>query len=813
MDTQARVVVIGGGIIGCSIVYHLAQMGWTDVVLVEKGELTSGTTFHSVGLVSQFRTSPAQMLLMNYSIDLYNQLKTEVGDALGWHQVGSLRLASSRDQLKALQRNVSRAKALGLNVDIISPAEALGIFPHMSGDSLYGAVHIPDDGHLDPNGITTELARRAKQLGVKVYTGIRVTGIELTPQGEISQVNTNHGPIKTEIVVNAAGQWAPRIGDMVGANIPMVPLMHQYLTTKPIPGHILPLETPVVRDPDNLVYIREEVRGFLIGGFELNPKAWSVEGVPWEFTQQLLPPEWDLFDSLMEAAMRRVPVLENAEIIKLVNGPEAITPDGHYCLGPLPGLRGFYVAAGMSLNGIAGAGGVGRIMAEWIIEGEPSIDVFEMNVRRFGSHYADFHYVADKAREIYKHYYYLHYPHDEPVWGRPRRLSALYPRLQELGAVFGEKNGWERANYFDPGKPGRQAGADQRAWGWVQPPYFEQVGQECQAVRQRVGLLDMTSFGKIDLRGPGGLALLQHLANNDIDKPIGSLTYTQFLNEHGGIESDLTIARLAEEHFRVITGTAFTARDLGWISMHIPDNSPVEVQDVTDDWACISLWGLHARDVLQAVTGSDVSNAAFPYMSAQNIGIKGGEVWAQRVSYAGELGWELYAAPEQAVAVWDVLLKAGQAFGIQPVGYKALESLRLEKGYRYWSSDITPTENPYEAGLGFVVKLNKGDFIGRDALLKIKEKGIAQQLCTLTFGGIPGVIYGGEAVYSNGQVVGRIRSGGYGYTVGKNIGLAYLPAELAKVGTRVEVDIFGERMPAEVAPDRLHDPNNQRLRA
>ena len=428
MKTQARVVIIGGGITGCSIAYHLAQMGWTDVVLVEKGELTGGTTFHSVGLVSQFRTSPAQMLLMNYSIGLYNQFKAEVGDALGWHQVGSLRLASSQNQLKALQRNVSRAKALGLNVDIISPAEALNIFPQMTGDSLYGAVYIPDDGHLDPNGITTEFARRAKALGVKVYTGVRVTGIELSPQGAVTQVNTNHGPIKTEIVVNAAGQWAPRIGKMVGANIPMAPLMHQYLTTKPIPGHELPLQTPVVRDPDNLVYIREEVRGFLIGGFELTPKTWSVEGVPWEFTQQLLPPEWDLFDSLMAGAMRRVPVLEKAEVIKLVNGPEAITPDGHYCLGPLPGLRGVYVAAGMSLNGIDGAGGVGKIMAEWIIEGEPSIDVHEMNVRRFGPHYADRHYVAEKAREVDKYYYSLHYPHDESDGGRPRRLSALDPR-------------------------------------------------------------------------------------------------------------------------------------------------------------------------------------------------------------------------------------------------------------------------------------------------------------------------------------------------------------------------------------------------
>jgi len=417
---------------------------------------------------------------------------------------------------------------------------------------------------------------------------------------------------------------------------------------------------------------------------------------------------------------------------------------------------------------------------------------------------------AEKAREVYKYYYHLHYPHDEPEWGRPQRLSTLYPRLQALGAVFGEKNGWERANHFEPGQPWRQAGADQREWGWDQPPYFEQTRREHQAVRQRVGLLDMTSFGKIDVRGPGALALLQYLAGNNIDKPTGSLTYTQFLNERGGIESDVTIARLAETQFRVITGTAFAARDLGWLRMHLPNDGSVEIQDVTDDWACLSLWGPRARDVLQAVTSSDVSNAAFPYMTAQTIDIKGIAVWAQRISYAGELGWELYIVPEQAVTVWDVLMAVGQAFGIQPVGYKALESLRLEKGYRYWSSDITPSENPYEAGLGFAVRLNKGDFMGRDALLKSKERGIRQRLCTLTFDGEPGVIYGGEAVYSNGQVVGRIRSGGYGYTVGKNIGLCYLPMELAEIGIRLEIELFGERIPAEVAPDMLYDANNQR---
>ena len=813
MKNQAQVVVIGGGITGCSIAYHLAEMGWTDVVLLDKGELTSGTTFHSVGLVSQFRTSPAQMLLMNYSIQLYNQFKAEVGKTLGWHQVGSLRLASSPDQLKALQRNVSQTKALGLDAGIISPAEALRIFPPMTDKSLYGAVYIPDDGYLAPNGITYEFARRAKKMGVQIHTGVRVTGIDLSPKGEVSQVNTTYGSIKTQIIVNAAGEWAPRIGEMVGATIPMTAIMHQFLTTKPIPGYELPLETPVVRDPDNLVYIREEVRGFLVGGFELNPKAWEVDGVPWEFTQSLLAPEWDLFDSLMEGAMRRVPILEKSEVIGLINGPDAVTPDGQYCLGPLPDIRGFYVAAGMSLNGIAGAGGVGKIMAEWIIDGYPSIDVHEMNVRRFGSYYSDLRYTAERAREVYKHYYYLHYPNDEGEWGRPKRLGALYPRLQELGAVFGVKNGWERANYFELDKSWRSAGAEQRKWGWGHPPHFDLIGEEHKAVRERVGLLDMTSFGKIEVRGSGALDLLQRLACNNIDKPVGSLTYTQFLNERGGIESDLTIARLGKEHFRVVTGTSFATSDFGWIRLHMPEDGSVEIKDVSNDWVVLSMWGPRARDVLQTVTENNVSNEAFPYMTAQAIKIGDVDVWAQRVSYAGELGWEMYIAPEQAVSAWDTLMEAGQEFGIQPVGYKALDSLRLEKGYRYWSADITPSENSYEAGMGFVVRMKSGgDFIGRQALLKVKEEGIQRRLCTLTLDDKSCVIYGGEAVYCKDKLVGRVTSGGFGYTVGKNIAISYLPLDLAVQGTSVEIEIFGEYFQADVAEDALYDPTSARLR-
>lgn len=438
----------------------------------------------------------------------------------------------------------------------------------------------------------------------------------------------------------------------------------------------------------------------------------------------------------------------------------------------------------------------------------------ELNVRRFGPHYIDQNFRVERTREVYKYYYYLRFPFDENEWGRPLRTSPLYPRLQEMGAVFGEKDGWERVNYFEPGRPWQRAGADQREWGWNRPPYFDQVGEEHRAVRERVGLLDMTSFGKIDVRGPGALALLQRLTDNNIDKPVGSVTYTQFLNGRGGIESDLTVTRWAEDHFRVISGTAYVANDLGWIKMHAPADGSVQVADITDDWACLSLWGPHARDVLQAVTGDDVSNEGFPYLSARTITVGGVELWAQRISYAGELGWELYVRPDHAIQLWDALMEAGENFGIRPVGYKALDSLRLEVGYRVWGADITPDENPYEAGLGFCVRLEQGDFIGREALLKAKERGRRRRLCTLlVLDSHVRVIYGGEAVYANGSVVGRVRSGGFGYTVGKDIGFSYLPLELAEVGTQLEVEMFGEHIPAEVAPDTLHDPHSQHLRA
>jgi 4-methylaminobutanoate oxidase (formaldehyde-forming) len=804
---QARVVIIGGGIAGCSVAYHLAKAGWTDVVLLEKGELTSGSTCHAVGKVTAFNTSPTMMRFRKYSIDLYMELGV-------FDQVGSLRLASSQEQLMEFQRSVSKARGIGLEAEIIGPDEAVRLMPVMSRENLYGAIYLPKDGHLDPHRTTYAVADAARALGVKIYPDTLVTGIELSPKRAVKQVRTNKGDIKTEIVVNCAGIWAPQVAAMVGAFIPSTPVDHQHVMLKAVPGYELPCCIPCFRDPDNLVYGREESGGMLLGGYEPNPVARWIDGVPWDHSAKALPPDYDRFEQLMEGAIRRFPFLANAEIVKLVCHPDALTPDANPLMGPMPGVQGFWVAAGLSLNGFGGGGGIGKAMAEWIIEGEASLDVYGYRAWRFGRVYRDPSYAAEAARESYKYYYRLRYPYDQDEWGRPRRVSALHFRLQDWGCVFGKKNGWERPDYFQPGQPWRRAGADQREWGWARPPFFDLVGKEHEAFRVRVGLIDMTSFGKIDVKGMGALPLMQRLCDSNMDRKVGSVIYTQFLNDRGGVAADLTVTRLGENRFRVVTGAGFIDSDFGWIQAHVKESDgPVELRDITEELVCLGMWGPKARDVLQVVTQDDVSNRAFPYMTAKTINIKGAQVLAQRVTYVGELGWELYVEPAWAVHVWDVLMEAGQEHGITAGGYRALDSLRLEKGYKYYSTDVTVLENPYEAGLGFCVDMNKGSFIGREALVKARQAR-HQKLCTLVVGGQDYLLlYGGEAVYAGDRCLGRVRSGGYGYTVKKNIALAYLPLDLVKVGTQVKVDIFGQRVPAQVAPTALYDPKGERVRA
>ncbi|MBI5167052.1 MAG: GcvT family protein [candidate division NC10 bacterium] len=808
MTDHAQAVIIGGGVGGCSIAYHLTDLGWRDIVLVERSELTSGSTFHSAGLVGQLRSSVSLTRMMMYSVELYRRLKDETGKDPGWREVGSLRLASSKERLEELRRQAGWAKTFGLPLEEIGTKDAQGLLPIMSLEDVLGAVYLPTDGHIDPSGLTYALVEGAKNRGAKIRTETRVQSITVKG-GRIHEVVTDKGVIRTDVVVNASGMFAPEIGRMVGITVPIIPIAHQYLITKPLDG--VNSTFPTMRDPDLLVYFREEVGGLVMGGYERNPAPWGLGGIPEDFNSKLLSPDWDRFAPLMENAVRRVPSLEHAEVIKLINGPEGFTPDGEFVLGESPEVRGFFTAAGFCAHGLAGAGGIGRMMAEWIVEGEPSLDLWRMDIRRFGHQYRSQRFTLERTYEVCATYYDIHYPNEERQSARGLRLSPTHARLKELGAVFGEKAGWERANWFETNaKDGSEAN---RPRGWASRYWSPAIEAEHLATREQVAIFDETSFSKIEILGPGALPFLQHLTANEMDKPVGSVTYTQMLNKHGGIECDLTVTRLAQDRFMLITGTAFGTHDMGWIMKHLPSDGSVCIKDVTSSWACLGLWGPRARDILQSVTEADVSNGGFPYLTAKEIVIGLVPVLALRVTYVGELGWELYCPMEYGLRLWDTLWDAGMPHGLVAAGYRAIDSLRLEKGYRYWSADITPEHNPFEAGLGFAVRINKGEFIGREALLNVKERGITRRLCCMTLEDFHSVALGGEPIRSGDRIVGRVTSGGMGYSVGKSIAYGYLPVDYAVPGTGLYIEIFGQWLDAVVEQEPLWDPKGERIRA
>jgi glycine cleavage system T protein len=805
---HARAVVVGGGVVGCSVAYHLAVRGWRDVMLLERSELTSGSTFHAAGLVGQLRSSVALTRLMMRSVECYRGLAAETGRDPGWHEVGSLRLASSTERLYELRRQAGWAKSFGLPLDLIGGDDAARLFPVMSLEGVHGALYLPTDGHVDPGGLTAALAEGARRRGATIRTSTRVTGIAVSG-GRVRAVETDAGPIRAEVVINAAGMWAPEIGRMAGVHIPLVPVRHQYLTTKPIDG-VHP-RMPTMRDPDLLDYFREEVGGLVVGGWERNPVPWGLEGIPSDFNGRLLPPDWDQFAPLMANAVRRIPALATAEIIRLVHGPEAFTPDGEFILGEAPEVAGFFVATGFCAHGIAGAGGAGRVVADWIVEGDPGLDLWRMDVRRFGPEARSRPVARDRACDIYARYYDIRYPGEEREVGRGLRLSPVHARLAELGAVFGEQAGWERPNWFETNAGA--ADARRRPRGWAGRHWTPAIEAEHLATRERAGLFDETSFAKLEVIGPGALALLQRLCANDVDRPVGSVTYTAMLNARGGIECDVTVTRLGGERFRIIAGSAFGARVRGWILRHTPPDGPVQVLDVTSAYACVGLFGPRAREILAAVTTTDVSNAAFRYMTAQELSVGRVPALAARVGCVGELGWEIYAPTEFGRELWETLWEAGRPHGLLAAGYRALDSLRLEKGYRYWSADITPDDTPYEAGLGFAVRLDKGAFIGREALVRQRAEGIRRKLFCLTLADTGAVALGGEPVRVEGRVVGRVTSGGLGYAVGRSLAYAYLPVERAGVATPVSVEVFGDWVDGAVSAEPQWDPGGSRLGA
>jgi len=797
---RARAVVIGGGVGGCSILYWLARLGWDDVVLVERAELTSGSTFHSAGLVGQLRSSLSLTKMMMASVELYRTLEAEVGLETGWREVGSLRLASSEERMEEIARQAGWAKTFGLPLDLISAAEAQELFPPMSTDDVLGAAYLPTDGYIDPSQLTFALAEGARRRGAEVATHTRVIGLELE-RGRVTGVDTDRGKIETDVVVNAGGMFAAELGALAGVIVPIVPMAHEYLVLEPSG---LPLEMPTMRDPSLLVYFRPESGGLIMGGYERHSAPWGLDGIPQDFNGKLLDEDWPRFEELMTNAVVRVPSLEEMGVVKLINGPEAFTPDGEFILGPTD-VRGFWVAAGFCAHGLAGAGGMGQLVAEWIVEGTPSLDVWHMDSRRFGSAYRSRDYTLARTREIYETYYDVKYPGHERRAGRPLRLTAADARLRDLGAAFGEKSGWERANWFESNAA--QGDESLRPRGWAGKHWSPAIGAEHRACRESAAVFDESSFAKLDVTGEGAAAFLERLCANRVAREVGRVTYTQMLNERGGIECDFTVTRLGEERFRIVTGTAFGQHDAAWLRQHLPVDGSVAVVDATSAHSCLGIWGPAAREVLQPLTVTSLASDAFPYMTARELALGPVPCLAVRVTYVGELGWELYCPAEFGARLWDEVWAAGREHGLVAGGYKAIDSLRLEKGYRVWGADISPEDTPYEAGLGFAVKPEKGPFVGRDALAEPTRR-----LRCLVLAEPRAVALGSEPVRVGEALVGRVTSGGYGYTVGASIAFAYLPVE-HDVGTDVAVEIFGEWVPAVVAEEPLYDPTGERIRA
>jgi 4-methylaminobutanoate oxidase (formaldehyde-forming) len=710
--------------------------------------------------------------------------------------------------MQELRRQAGWAETFGLPLEIVSAAEAQARFPLMSTEGVLGAAWLPGDGYLDPSQLTFALADGARRYGAEIVTRTRVTDIALR-NGRVHEVVTDKGTIRTDVVVNAGGMAAPDVARLVGVTVPIITMAHQYLVTEPFAPPLEPL--PTLRDPDNLVYFRTEVGGLVMGGYERDPAPFGLDGIPAGFEAQLLTEDWDRFEELMQGAVLRVPSIEGAEVKRFFNGPEAFTPDGEFILGESD-VPGFWVAAGFCAHGLAGAGGIGKVLAEWIVDGEPEYDLWHMDIRRFGRHYRSQRYALARTTEVYSQYYDIHFPGQERQAGRPLRVSAAYPRLLELGAAFGEKSGWERVNWFEP----NAAGGDEslRPRGWAGRNWSPAIEVECRATQAAAALFDESSFAKIDVHGPASLPFLDGLCANVIDRPVGSVVYTQLLNQRGGIECDLTVTRLADDRFQLVTGTAFGTHDLGWLRRHLPGDGSVHVDDVTASRACFGLWGPRSREILQALTKTDLSHAAFRYLRAREIAVGDVPCLALRVTYVGELGYELYCPTEYGLALWDALVAAGRPHGLVPAGYRAIDSLRLEKGYRAWSTDITPETTPEAAGLGFAVRLDKpAPFLGRDALLAEQAAGgPRERLRCLVLDDPRAVCLGGEPVRIAGSTAGRVTTGGYGHRVERSIAFAYLPTASSEPGTAVEVDLFGDLIPGAVVSEPLYDPENARIR-
>jgi glycine cleavage system aminomethyltransferase T/glycine/D-amino acid oxidase-like deaminating enzyme len=817
LPARARIVIIGGGVGGASVAHHLVERGERDVLLLERAELTSGSTFHSAGLVGQLRADLGLTRMNAWSAALYRDLEEAGGDrAPGWVESGSLRLASSPQRWEEIRRQAAWARRAGLPLELVAAEEAQRLFPLMALDGVLGAAYTPTDGQVDPARLCYALAASARAGGVTIAQRTRVTAIT-THGGRVTGVRTDRGEVECEVVVDCGGMFAAEIARLAGVRVPIVPMAHQYVVTEGfLPAGTGPL--PSLRDPDLLVYYRQELDGLVMGGYERRSAPWtatarSFDAVPPDFNGRLLPPDWDRFAEIVENAQVRVPALGEVGVRTMVNGPEGFTPDNEFCLGETE-VGGFFVAAGFCAHGIAGAGGIGRVMAAWILDGDPGLDLWHMDVRRFGPEYRAPGYTLARVVENYESYYDIRHPGAQRTAGRPLRTSPAYPWHAAHGAVFGEKAGWERVEYYEGGG-GAPDGLRPR--GWAGHGWSPRVEPEHRAARETVALFDESSFAKIEISGPDAPGFVAHAFAGRVDGPPGSVVYTQALDDRGGVAMDVTVTRLADDAFLVVSGTASGRHDLAWLRDRARwAGSAVRIADVTGAWACFGLWGPRARDALAALTPSDVSDAAFPYLTMREITVGDVPVRALRVTYVGELGWELYCPTEYGAGLWRTLVEAGAPSGLRPAGYRAIESLRLEKGYRVWGADVGRYTTPDEAGVAFAVRPG-GGYAGEAALAAARrreqETGQARRVRCLVLADPRAVALGGEPVRDpDGPVLGFVTSGGYGYTVARSIAYALLPMSCGPGGV-VEVEVDGEWAAAEVVRGPLHDPKGERIRA
>ena len=811
LPSHAQVVIIGGGIIGCSVAYHLCKLGLTDVVLLERKSLTSGTTWHAAGLVGQLRATQNLTRLAQYTTTLLQELEAETGQATGFKQTGSLAIANNTERFEELKRGASMAKCFGLEVEVIGPREAAELWPLMNAKDLVGGVYLPGDGQTNPTDTTQAYAKGAKMRGAQIFENVKVTDIH-QKDGRASGVATEYGDIHSEYVVNCAGMWARQVGRLAGVSIPLHAAEHFYVVTEPIAG--LASGLPTLRDPGSATYFKEEVGCVLAGFFELQAKPWGRggEAVPEDFAFGTFGEDWDHLEDVFNQAMHRLPALETAGIKLFLNGPESFTPDDRYHLGEAPELKNFYVAAGFNSIGIQSSGGAGKVLAEWIAHGYPPVDLWDVDIRRNRPFQNNRRYLEKRVSETLGLLYDMHWPFRQYETSRKVRMSPLHDRLVAQGACFGEAAGWERANWFAP--PGVEP---RYQYSYGKQNWFAYSAAEHRAVRENVGLFDQTSFSKFLLQGRDALSVLNRLCGNQIDVAPGKVVYTQMLNERGGTEADVTVTRVAPDCFYIVDAAATQTKTFSYIQSHIAADEYAFLTDVTSAYAVLGVMGPNARRLLSSLTDADLSNQAFPFASAQEIDFADASLRAIRITYVGELGWELHIPTEFTLSVYDALNQAGQSLSLQHCGYHALNSLRIEKGYRHWGHDVTDEETPLEAGLGFAVRLNKDHFLGRAVLLEQKHKGVKKRLVQFVLEDPEALLYHNEPIWRDNEIIGFITSGMFGHTLGAAIGLGYVnhadgvTPEYIQSG-RYEIEVAGRRIPARASLRPLYDPENERIK-